>query len=188
MPYTKSIVSAVLTVLVMVGAPFDESTEARPLKILCIGLGGGSVPSFLAEMLPNCLVDTVELEPAVIEASKAMGFERGDRIRLWQQDGATFAYNAARGNTDESGLYDAVIVDAYDVDGNVPADFTTADSTFVQAPWRPFDFVSSQLGTFFEIFFGHPRETHVAKMLNTSSAPLGIQRLWLLAFLHGEAF
>ncbi|CAK9048503.1 unnamed protein product [Durusdinium trenchii] len=137
MPYTKSIVSAVMSVLVMVGAPVFESAEERPLKVLCIGLGGGSIPSFLVDMLPGCLVDVVEVEPAVIESLEAMGFQPDDHIRLWLEDGAQFVCRAvdtfAVGKADATGPYDAVIVDAYDADGCVPDAFTMADTFFSQA-------------------------------------------------------
>ena len=133
MPYTKSIVSAVLTGLVMVRAPiFEESldTSSRELRILCVGFGGGSIPSFLAEMLPKCRVDVVELEPAVIQASTDLGFQEDKRIHVTVQDGAVFARNAVES---DSGIYDAVIIDAYDADGNVPATFATEQSAFFEA-------------------------------------------------------
>lgn len=138
MPYTKSIVSAVLTGLVMVRAPvFDEGDEGkeksegwpRQLRILCVGFGGGSIPSFFVEMLPKCHVDVVELEPAVIQASSDAGFQEDHRIQVIVQDGAAFALDAvARGSG-----YDALIIDAYDADGNVPTSFTTESSAFLEA-------------------------------------------------------
>lgn len=145
MPYTKSIVSAVLTGLVMVHAPvFEELQEdkvgendisngsnagQREPRILCVGFGGGSIPSFLAEMLPQCHVDVVELEPAVIQASSDLGFQQDKRIHVTVQDGAVFAHCAVESGTG----YDAVIVDAYDADGNVPATFATEHSAFFEA-------------------------------------------------------
>lgn len=145
MPYTKSIVSAVLTGLVMVRAPvFDEGDEGkdksegwpRELRILCVGFGGGSIPSFFAEMLPKCRVDVVELEPAVIQASSDAGFQEDHRIHIVVQDGAAFALDAVQNGRDKSGIYDAVIIDAYDADGNVPTSFTTESSAFFEACMR----------------------------------------------------
>ena len=144
MPYTKSIVSAVLTGLVMVHASvfvelednvgekdisdISNATQREP-RILCVGFGGGSIPSFLAEMLPQCQVDVVELEPAVIQASSDLGFQQDERIHVTLQDGAVFAHCAVESGTG----YDAVIVDAYDADGNVPAIFATEHSAFFEA-------------------------------------------------------
>ena len=74
------------------------------LRILCIGLGGGSVPcrsyvlwdlyasgclmwvdcqlrTFYAESLPHCQVDVVELEPAVLLLS--IEYVQGNQIREW---------------------------------------------------------------------------------------------------------
>ena len=51
-----------------------ESTEFRPCAV-CIGLGGGSLPLFLAHHFPGMLVQAVELDPVVLAAaSQAMGF------------------------------------------------------------------------------------------------------------------
>eukprot|EP00913_Durusdinium_trenchii_P034862 g32610.t1 len=134
--YTKSFATVVLAALSAIGAP--------PLRFLCIGLGGGSVPTFFAESLPHCQVDVVELEPTVIHAAKqGMGFAERSNMRVILEDGATFAQRAVReqapchtpGNktvfvcpspieaddAQEKGIYDAVLVDAYDPVGNVPA-------------------------------------------------------------------
>ena len=121
MPYTKSIVSAVLTLLVVVGVE-------RP-RILCVGLGGGSIPAFLSAMMP-CDVDVVEVEPIVLEAGKDLGFE-ADGVKLYLEDGAAFVTSVVQGE-DKDGIYDAVIVDAYDADGNVPMALTTS-SAFTNA-------------------------------------------------------
>ena len=52
----------------------SESTEFRPCAV-CIGLGGGSLPLFLAHHFPGMLVQAVELDPVVLAAaSQAMGF------------------------------------------------------------------------------------------------------------------
>ncbi len=51
-----------------------ESTEFRPCAV-CIGIGGGSLPLFLAHHFPGMLVQAVELDPVVLAgASQAMGF------------------------------------------------------------------------------------------------------------------
>ena len=46
-------------------------------RVLCIGLGGGSLPNFLSHHFPGMLVDAVELDPLVVTvASDHMGFPR----------------------------------------------------------------------------------------------------------------
>ena len=53
-----------------------ESTEFRPCA-LCIGIGGGSLPLFLAHHFPGMLVQAVDLDPVVLAAAtEAMGFPR----------------------------------------------------------------------------------------------------------------
>ena len=96
MPYTKSLASSVLTALELVGAPVCQSQTGGSLRILCIGFGGGSVPAFLVEIIPHCWVDVVELEPTVLDAADAMGFQSHPRITLHLQDGASFASEAVK--------------------------------------------------------------------------------------------
>lgn len=44
-------------------------------RVVCIGLGGGSLPNFLSHHFPGMLIDAVELDPLVITAaSDHMGF------------------------------------------------------------------------------------------------------------------
>ncbi|CAL1171188.1 unnamed protein product, partial [Cladocopium goreaui] len=94
--YTKSFATVVLAALSAVGAPVRRRGKEQ-LRILCIGLGGGSVPSFIAEGLPHCQVDVVELEPAVIHAAKqGMGFSERPNLRVIQEDGAMFALRAVK--------------------------------------------------------------------------------------------
>lgn len=133
--YTKSLVAVCLSALAALGVS-AEADVARP-RILCIGLGGGSVPSFLTRALPRCEVDVVELEPAVIRAAKeAMGFGVGPRLRVWRGDGAAFALRAAadaRAGTGGDVGYDAVLVDAYSPDGDVPGELTEARGGLARA-------------------------------------------------------
>eukprot|EP00933_Yihiella_yeosuensis_P061492 TRINITY_DN64314_c0_g1_i1.p1 TRINITY_DN64314_c0_g1~~TRINITY_DN64314_c0_g1_i1.p1 ORF type:complete len:403 (+),score=75.08 TRINITY_DN64314_c0_g1_i1:113-1210(+) len=127
--YTKSFATIVLCTLgVLKAAVLPNSKES--LRFLCIGLGGGSVPTCFSQSLPHCEVDVVELEPAVADAAvKGMGFNPNSRLRVFVDDGVDFALNAATeiaikrlgaGDDFSDEGYDAVLVDAYDPDGNVP--------------------------------------------------------------------
>lgn len=135
LPYNRTLVSVVLATLEALGAPVlaaarkegadvvGGAPDAPLVRILCIGLGGGSVPSFFASVLPRAQVDVVELEPAVVQAAtEAMGFSEGPRLRVVTGDGAAFAEDAASApdGGPAAGVYDAVVVDAYDTEGNVP--------------------------------------------------------------------
>merc|ERR1711884_157111 len=79
--YTKSLISVALAALAALGRPVPATAD-DPLRILCIGLGGGSVPSFLAQRV-NCEVDVVELEESVLKAAcAAMGFVASSKLRV----------------------------------------------------------------------------------------------------------
>lgn len=122
--YTKTIVATVLAGLAVLGTPVLTGSEAaKPLRILCIGLGGGSVPSFFEQRVPHCEVDVVELDCGVVRAARQfMGFVPGPRLHVHVADGAAFALRTATDAAQRGdGVYDAVVVDAYDAAGNVPA-------------------------------------------------------------------
>lgn len=54
-----------------------ERRPAQPCRVLCIGLGGGTLPLFLAHHFPGMVIDVVEIDPVVIAAAQgAMGFPK----------------------------------------------------------------------------------------------------------------
>lgn len=84
-----------------------------PRNILIIGLGGGTLPSALARIVPEATIDSVEIDPAVVEVAKEyFGFETGPGQRVFVEDGRQFVQRAAR----EGRRYDIVMLDAFDVD------------------------------------------------------------------------
>lgn len=121
--YTKSLASVTLATLSLIGAPVLPGAtlaDSEELRILCVGLGGGSLPSFFVQSLPHCKVDVVEIEESVLRASTdAMGFSPCDRIGIAIEDGIDFALRA----TAEGRSYHAVLIDAYDASGDVPSAF-----------------------------------------------------------------
>lgn len=145
--YCKALVSAALATLVLARSK-GVASELRaaasrlrgaPLRILCIGLGGGSVPSLLADVLPNSLVDVAELEPVVVRAAcEAMGFVEGPRLRVAVDEGGAFALRAAEAagadtSDPEAGAYDAVVVDAYLATGELPEPLASPDGDLARA-------------------------------------------------------
>lgn len=128
--YTKSFATVVLSTLAAMGAPVYGEAAAEnkePLRFLCIGLGGGTVPAFLARACPDAEVDCVELEPAVVlAATTAMGFVPTEKLRVHTADGVDWALRAAEEFGGKGGAYNAVLVDAYDAAGNVPETFRCA--------------------------------------------------------------
>lgn len=84
--------------------------EPRPKRILILGLGGGTLPMALNELLPEADIDVVEIDPAVVRVAREyFGFAPSDRVDVFAQDGRVFVKRAAaQGET-----YDLVILDAF---------------------------------------------------------------------------
>lgn len=81
---------------------------APPKKILVIGLGGGSLSKALYRMYPEALVDSVEIDPVVVEAAKRFFFyKESRRVRTFTCDAVDFV---KRGHE----RYDIIFLDAFD--------------------------------------------------------------------------
>jgi predicted membrane-bound spermidine synthase len=79
----------------------------EPKKILMIGLGGGTISTYLGRFLPEATIDTVEIDRRVIEtAKKFFGLRENERVRYLDGDGRVFLNR----NKD---FYDLILVDAY---------------------------------------------------------------------------
>ncbi|CAM6089614.1 unnamed protein product [Calypogeia fissa] len=138
--YVKSMISAGLSAVSLSGLDLQRVHSGyEKIRILCIGLGGGSLPLFLAHNLPGAIVEAVEIDATVILAAvETMGFPPStgtatkDQSKIWgdmlqrvilhEKDGEAFVCEQARkvstGNTKLE--YDLVFVDAYDGEDVVP--------------------------------------------------------------------
>jgi spermidine synthase len=84
-----------------------------PQRILIVGLGGGSLPSALAQLYPNAVVDVVEIDPAVVTvAERFFDFKTGPRLRVHVQDARVWGKRALL----EPDRYDLVLLDAFNGD------------------------------------------------------------------------
>ncbi len=82
-----------------------------PGRVLIVGLGGGTLPTALAEILPAAQIDVVEIDPAVTRVAKQFfGFREGPKMRVIEMDGRVYIKRAMREGT----KYDAVMLDAFD--------------------------------------------------------------------------
>ena len=80
---------------------------AEPKKILMIGLGGGSISTYLGRAMPEAVIDTVEIDPGVIDAAKKyFGIRESKRVRYLAADGRVFLKRNAQ-------KYDVILVDAF---------------------------------------------------------------------------
>ncbi len=76
-------------------------------RVLVLGLGGGAVPLYLARFLPDATVDSVEVDPGVIEdAKKYFGLRETERFHLIESDGRIYLNR-------HSEKYDIIVLDAF---------------------------------------------------------------------------
>ncbi|XP_031724163.1 eEF1A lysine and N-terminal methyltransferase [Anarrhichthys ocellatus] len=73
-----------LTVL-GVGTPENKDV---PVSVLLVGLGGGGLPQFLRDFVPDVTVEVVELDPVVMQVAKEwFGFRPDERLTVTLGDG-----------------------------------------------------------------------------------------------------
>ena len=88
----------------------------QPRRILFIGLGGGRLQMILHHVFERAQLDTVELDPLVVDlASRFFGFYPDERQRAVIADGRSYVRALAAGPT-----YDLIILDAYRAEGVAP--------------------------------------------------------------------
>ena len=89
-------------------------------SILLIGLGGGVLTSYLERFMPDARIDSVEIDPGVIDTAKTwFGVKEMERTRVIGSDGRVFLNRNRK-------LYDVMLVDAY-IGGSVPFHLMTKE-------------------------------------------------------------
>ena len=89
-------------------------------RVLVVGMGSGSVPKRLLSDFPGVQVDSVELDPVVVEVAKRYFELRDDpRHRIFVQDGRQYVRRA-------DAAYDLIVMDAYFAEG-VPFHLVTRE-------------------------------------------------------------
>ena len=97
----------------------------EPRRVLVVGLGGGTLPTFLRKYYPNAAIDVAEIDPDVVDvAKKFFGFREDERMRAHVGDGRRFIENVPQP------YYDIIYLDAFDAH-NAPEHLTTQE--FLQA-------------------------------------------------------
>lgn len=82
-----------------------------PRTVLVIGLGGGTLPHALEQLLPQASIDVVEIDPAVVRvAGQYFNFKANERVRVIEADGRVYVKRAIR----EQKHYDIIMLDAFD--------------------------------------------------------------------------
>lgn len=91
------------TQLMTVGMAYREQVG----RILELGVGGGSIISYLARTYPEVEIDAVELDQVVLDYARQYFFvEENERVRLHTRDGRIFLRRVRE-------PYDVILIDAY---------------------------------------------------------------------------
>jgi spermidine synthase/MFS family permease len=134
--------------------------HGEPLDTLHVGGGGFTMPRYLRELHPGSTSTVLEVDPLLIEISKAeLGLELGDDIEVLTGDARLSIQQVAEG------AYDLVIGDAF---GGVAIPWHLATLEFTQAlhdrlrpggiytlnvlDYGPRDFLRAELATILEVF------------------------------------
>ncbi len=84
--------------------------EPEPANVLIAGLGGGTLPTALHDLLPEARIDTVEIDPAVVAAARRyFDFATSDRLHVHVRDARVFVKRAVAAPV----RYDLVMLDAF---------------------------------------------------------------------------
>jgi spermidine synthase len=118
-------------------APYTRIMNAALLypqnlrHVLMIGLGAGSVSTYLGHAMPELRIDAVELDPGVIAAGrKYFGLKENGKVRFIESDGRVYLNRS-------KDLYDLIILDAFR-DLGVPFHLLTREFyTLVKARLAP---------------------------------------------------
>lgn len=87
--------------------PVALAYPAAAKRILMIGLGAGSISTYLARAMPDAQIDVIELDPGVIDAGKKyFGLRQTDKVRLIESDGRVYLNR-------HKDLYDLILLDAF---------------------------------------------------------------------------
>ena len=85
----------------------------EPESVLITGLGGGTLPRALAELLPEARIDVVEIAPAVVSvADRFFDFRAAGNTRVFVRDARVFTRRALR----DGKRYELILLDTFDGD------------------------------------------------------------------------
>ncbi|XP_068449144.1 eEF1A lysine and N-terminal methyltransferase [Clinocottus analis] len=97
-----------------VGTPENKGV---PVSVLLVGLGGGGLPQFLRDFVPDVTVEVVELDPVVMRVAKEwFEFRPDERLTVTLGDGLERICALERGG---DRLFDAVMFDVDNKDSTV---------------------------------------------------------------------
>ncbi len=84
--------------------------KPNPQRVLIVGLGGGTLPMALRDLVPGAVIETVEIDEAVVRiATDYFGFIEDPQNKTITQDARVFGKRAALKGIE----YDLIILDAF---------------------------------------------------------------------------
>jgi spermidine synthase len=99
----------------------------EPKSVLVVGLGGGTIPSFLHKHYPKTQIDVVDIDPVVVEVAKQFfGFREDATLKAYVQDGRKFI-------EERLNVYDVIFLDAF---GSEDIPYHLATREFLEAVRR----------------------------------------------------
>jgi spermidine synthase len=91
------------TQIMPVALAYTQQTK----RILMMGLGAGSISTYLARAMPDAQIDVAELDPGVIAAGKKyFGLRETDKVRFIESDGRVYLNR-------HKDTYDLILLDAF---------------------------------------------------------------------------
>ncbi|WP_341503874.1 fused MFS/spermidine synthase [Gallaecimonas sp. GXIMD4217] len=85
----------------------------RPERILIVGLGGGTLPTLLADLFPEATLEVVEIDPAVTRVARDyFGFVATPKMTVREMDARVFVKRAGL----KGQRFDYVLLDAFNGD------------------------------------------------------------------------
>lgn len=127
-------------------------------RILFVGLGGGAMPMYARQVMPEAHIDVVEIDPLIVDvAQEWFGFTPDSLMLVHTGDGRAFIVEAA------PGTYDLIVLDAFS-DDEVPYALTTReflravhgaltnDGVVVSNLWTRAPAYPSMLATYLAVF------------------------------------
>ena len=94
--------------------------QPNPLRVLVVGLGGGTIPRYLQSCFPEVMVEVAEIDPVMVElAREYCGLVEGERLRVLVGD-ARDVIEAAEGK------YGAIFLDGFGED-SIPSHLSTGE-------------------------------------------------------------
>ena len=89
-------------------------------RILFVGLGGGAMPMYTRQVMPEAQIDVVEIDPMIVDvAQRYFGFQPDSQLVVHTGDGRAFIEQEAA-----LGSYDLIVLDAFS-DDEIPFALTT---------------------------------------------------------------